>query len=448
MFKKVLIANRGEIALRIIRACKEMGIKTVAVHSTVDANSLHVRFADEAVCIGEAPSLESYLHIPAIMSAAEITDADAIHPGYGFLSEQAHFSEICESCNIIFIGPSSETVRMLGDKARAKEVMKAQGVPVVPGSEGIVANQKEALKIAQEIGYPVIIKASFGGGGRGMRVAHSDMSLVSSFLTAKGESEKAFSSGDMYIEKFIENPRHVEVQFIADSYGNCVHLGERDCTIQRRHQKLIEEAPSPVLTNEMRAMIGNSAVKGVMATNYVNAGTMEFLLDKQGTFYFMEVNTRIQVEHPVTEMVTGIDLIKEQIRVAAGEELSFKQEDITLRGTAIECRINAEDPYMDFMPSPGTITGYNVPGGLNVRIDTHAYQGYKISPHYDSMIGKLIVYGNTREEAIATLKRALDEYFIEGVKTTIPFFKRLLRDPKFHSADYDTSYMDGFKMEQ
>ncbi|OED35811.1 acetyl-CoA carboxylase biotin carboxylase subunit [PVC group bacterium (ex Bugula neritina AB1)] len=448
MFKKVLIANRGEIALRVIRACKELGIRTVAVHSEVDRNSLHVRFADEAVCIGKNNSQDSYLNIPAVMSAAEITDVDAIHPGYGFLSENPHFSEICDSCDVTFIGPSAHTVRHLGDKSKAKEIMKSEGVPVVPGSEGVIETEKEALEVAESIGYPVIIKASFGGGGRGMRIAYDNASLATAFLTAKGEAEKAFTSGEVYLEKLIENPRHIEIQFIADNHGNCVHLGERDCTIQRRHQKLLEEAPSPVMTESKRREIGALAVKGVMATGYRNAGTMEFLMDKNGKFYFMEVNTRIQVEHPVTEIVTGIDLVKEQILVAMGNTLSFSQKDISIKGSAIECRINAEDPFNDFMPSPGTIDGYNVPGGLGVRIDTHAYEGYSISPYYDSMIGKLIVTGKNREEALAVLKRALSEYIIQGIHTTIPFFEKLIQDPNFINLDYDTGFMDDFQMDK
>ncbi|MBU0651189.1 acetyl-CoA carboxylase biotin carboxylase subunit [bacterium] len=444
MFNKILVANRGEIALRIIRACRELDIKTVVVYSTADEHSLPVRFADEAICIGKPSPTDSYLNIPAIMSAAEIMDVDAIHPGYGFLAENPHFAEICGSCNIKFIGPSPESIRLLGDKSAAKDTMRSAGVPVIPGSEGVVENEKEALKIAKKIGYPVIIKASYGGGGRGMRVAHNDISLVSSFMTAKTEAEAAFKHGDVYMEKFIENPRHIEVQLLGDDHGNYLYLGERDCSIQRRHQKLLEEAPSPIVTPEMRKYLGEAAVKGARAAKYVNAGTIEFLLDKNNDFYFMEMNTRIQVEHPVTEMVTDIDLIKEQIRIAAGEKLRYKQEDIVINGASIECRINAEDPDNNFMPCAGEIVACNFPGGFGVRIDTHVYQGYKIPPFYDSMIAKLIVHGKTRDEAISILKRTLEEFVIEGVKTTIPLFKRIVRDKTFIESKFDTSYMEKF----
>jgi acetyl-CoA carboxylase, biotin carboxylase subunit len=446
MFNKVLVANRGEIALRIIRACKELGVKTVAVYSTADEHSLHVRFADEAICIGGPRSIDSYLNIPAIISAAEIMDVDAIHPGYGFLAENAHFAEICNSCNITFIGPSAESIRLLGEKAVAKETMKKVGVPVVPGSEGVITDQKEALKVAKEIGYPVIIKASYGGGGRGMRIAHNDISLISAFLTAQAEAKTAFNNPDVYMEKFIENPRHIEVQILADTHGNCIYLGERDCSIQRRHQKLMEEAPSPILTPKMREYIGEISVKGAKTANYFSAGTIEYLLDKNNKFYFMEMNTRVQVEHPVTEMVTGIDIIKEQIKIATGEELSYKQKNIKLTGSSIECRINAEDPFNNFMPSPGEITAYNIPGGLGVRVDTHVYQGYKIPPHYDSMLGKLIVHGKNREEAINILRRCLDEFVIEGIKTTLPLFQKIINDQKFITSNFDTSYMENLKI--
>ncbi len=445
MFNKILIANRGEVALRVIRACKELNIKTVAVHSTADEDSLHVRFADEAICIGGPLAKNSYLNIPSIISAAEIMDVDAIHPGYGFLAENPHFAEICASCKIKFIGPSPESIRLMGDKSVAKDTMKKAKVPVIPGSQGVVKDQKHALQLAEEMGYPVIIKASYGGGGKGMRVVHNDISLVSSFLTAKAEAESAFKNSDVYMEKFIQNPRHIEVQILADGHGNCVYLGERDCSIQRRHQKLLEEAPSPIIDEKTRKELGEKSVLAAKAAKYVNAGTIEYLLDKKGDFYFMEMNTRIQVEHTVTEMITGIDIVKEQIKIAAGEKLSFKQEDIVFTGAAIECRINAEDPFHEFLPSAGTITGLNFPGGLGVRVDSHTYQGYKIPPYYDSMIGKLIVHGKTRQDAIDILRRALDEFVVEGVKTTIPFFQRLVTDKQFLSGKFDTSFLEKFK---
>jgi acetyl-CoA carboxylase biotin carboxylase subunit len=443
MFTRILIANRGEIALRIIRACKELGIKTVAVYSDVDATSLHVRLADEAVCIGKAMPSSSYLNIPAIISAAEITDVEAVHPGYGFLAEDAHFAEICESCQIKFIGPTPENMRLMGDKMTAKDTMKKAGIPVIPGSAGLLKTKEDALKEAKRIGYPVIIKASAGGGGKGMRVCHNDVRLVSAFLTAQSEAEAAFGNSAVYMEKYIEAPRHIEFQILADEKGNIVHLGERDCTIQRRHQKLIEEAPSPALSTAMRKKMGEAAVKGAKAVNYRGAGTVEFLVDGD-EFYFMEMNTRIQVEHPVTEMVTGIDLIKEQIKVAAGQKLSVKQEDINIKGHAIECRINAEDPDHDFRPSPGKLVAIHVPGGLGVRVDTHVYAGYEIPPFYDSLIAKLITYGKDRKEAITIMKRALDEFLVEPIKTTVSFHKKVMIDSDFRKGDVSTHFVEKY----
>ncbi|MGB2601253.1 MAG: acetyl-CoA carboxylase biotin carboxylase subunit [Candidatus Omnitrophota bacterium] len=443
MFTRILIANRGEIALRIIRACKELGIKTVAVYSDVDATSLHVRLADEAVCIGKAMPSSSYLNIPAIISAAEITDVEAVHPGYGFLAEDAHFAEICESCQIKFIGPTPENMRLMGDKMTAKDTMKKAGIPVIPGSAGLLKTKEDALKEAKRIGYPVIIKASAGGGGKGMRVCHNDVRLVSAFLTAQSEAEAAFGNSAVYMEKYIEAPRHIEFQILADEKGNIVHLGERDCTIQRRHQKLIEEAPSPALSAAMRKKMGEAAVKGAKAVNYRGAGTVEFLVDGD-EFYFMEMNTRIQVEHPVTEMVTGIDLIKEQIKVAAGQKLSVKQEDINIKGHAIECRINAEDPDHDFRPSPGKLVAIHVPGGLGVRVDTHVYAGYEIPPFYDSLIAKLITYGKDRKEAITIMKRALDEFLVEPIKTTVSFHKKVMIDSDFRKGDVSTHFVEKY----
>ena len=442
MFKKILIANRGEIALRVIRACKELGIRTVAVHSEADADSLHVRYADEDVCIGKGPSKLSYLSIPAIISAAEITDAEAIHPGYGFLSENAHFAEVCESCNIKFIGPGPQTIRMMGDKITAKNTAKAAGVPLVPGSEGGVNDEKEVVAIAKRIGYPVIIKATAGGGGRGMRVAHTDVSVVNAFQTARQEAQAAFGNPDVYIEKYVEDPRHVEIQILADEHGSVMHLGERDCSVQRRHQKLIEESPSPALDDGLRHQMGEAAVALAKACGYVNAGTVEFLVDKHGKYYFMEMNTRVQVEHAVTEMVTGIDIVKEQLRIAAGEKLTVPDKELRLRGHAIECRINAEDPDKNFMPSPGKVTHYHAPGGIGVRVDSHCYQEYTIPPYYDSMIAKLIVHGRDRDEAIARMLRALDEYVIEGIKTTIPFHKRVLANQQFQRGKVTTSFVE------
>ncbi|MDD5130690.1 MAG: acetyl-CoA carboxylase biotin carboxylase subunit [Candidatus Omnitrophica bacterium] len=442
MFSKILIANRGEIALRIIRACHEMGIRTVAVYSQADRNSLHVRFADEAICIGQASSSNSYLNIPAIISAAEIADVEAIHPGYGFLAENAHFAEICESCKITFIGPTPENMRLMGDKMAARTTMQKAGLPIVPGSRAIIKNKEEALKTAKLIGYPVIIKAAAGGGGKGMRICHNDLTLVSSLLTAQTEAEANFGNSSVYIEKYIERPRHIEVQIIADRSGHVIQLGERDCSIQRRHQKLLEESPSPAVDSKMRRKLGEMVLKGMKSINYLSCGTIEFLLDeKNGNFYFMEMNTRIQVEHPVTEMVTGIDLIKEQIRVAAGEKLKFTQEDVQLRGAAIECRINAEDSENNFMPSPGKVESLILPGGPNVRVDTHIYAGYEVPPYYDSLVAKLIVHGNNRQDAIKTMRRALSEFHVAPIKTTIPFHLKLMDNPLFKKGDISTHFV-------
>jgi acetyl-CoA carboxylase biotin carboxylase subunit len=442
MFKKILIANRGEIALRVIRACRDLNIRTVAVYSKVDHDSSHVRFADEAVCVGPAASSESYLNIPSIIAAAEITDVEAIHPGYGFLSENAHFAEICESCNIKFIGPSPETIRSMGDKVAAKQTMKKAGVPLTPGGDGVIRNKEDAIEVAKKIKYPVIIKAASGGGGKGMRICHNDVSLVSSFTTAQSEAEKNFGNPDVYIEKYIEDPRHIEFQVMADEHGNVIHLGERDCSIQRRHQKLIEEAPSPALNPKTRQRMGDIVIKAMKAVNYKSVGTVEFLLDKNGEFYFMEMNTRIQVEHPVTEMVTGIDLVREQIKIAAGEKLKIKQEDVKFRGAAIECRINAEDPYNNFMPSPGKIDMLNLPGGFGVRVDTHIYPGYTISPYYDSMVAKIITFGKDRREAIAIMRRALEEFYISPIKTTVALHLDILRHPLFMEGKVSTHFLE------
>ena len=443
MFRKILIANRGEIALRIIRACKELGIRTVAVYSEADRDSLHVRFADEDVCIGPPPARESYLNIPRLIAAAEVTGAEAIHPGYGFLAENAEFAEICEHSDITFIGPTAEQIRLMGDKAVARRTMASVGVPTVPGSEGAVASVDEALEIAREIGFPVLIKAAAGGGGKGMRVAADEASFAAQFQMAQREAQAAFGDPSVYLERYLTRPRHIEFQILGDKHGRVVHLGERDCSIQRRHQKLIEEAPSPALTPELRRAMGEAAVKGASAIGYVSAGTIEFLLDEDGSFYFMEMNTRIQVEHPVTEMVTGVDLIKEQIRIAAGEPMSLPPgETLELRGHAIECRINAEDPARNFQPSPGTISIFHPPGGPGVRVDTHAYGGYRVPPYYDSLIGKLIVHGSTREEALARMRLALESFIIEGVHTTIPFLLELIQDPAFVAGDVDTKYLE------
>jgi acetyl-CoA carboxylase biotin carboxylase subunit len=441
MFSKILIANRGEIALRIIRACRELGIRTVAVYSEADKDSLHVHFADEAICIGKAQSSNSYLNIPAIISAAEITDVDAIHPGYGFLAENPHFAEICESCQITFIGPTPENIRLMGDKIAARANMQKAGLHIVPGSIEIIKNKEEAVRTAKRIGYPVIIKAAAGGGGKGMRICHNDIRLISSLMTAQAEAEANFGNPNVYIEKYIEKPRHIEIQILADKHGHVVHLGERDCSIQRRHQKLLEESPSSAVDNRLRKRLGELAIKGARTINYIGAGTIEFLLDQDNNFYFMEMNTRIQVEHPVTEMVTGIDLIKEQMRVAAGEKLRFQQDDIQIKGVAIECRINAEDPENNFMPCPGRIETLNLPGGPGVRLDTHIYPGYEISSFYDSLVAKVITHGNARQEAIRIMQRALSEFNIAPIKTTIPFHLRLLENSLFIKGDISTHFV-------
>lgn len=440
MIQKVLIANRGEIALRVIRACKEMGIKTVAVYSIADKTSLHVRFADEAVCIGPASGRESYLHFPAIITAAQITGADAIHPGYGFLAENDTFAEICAEIGITFIGPSAHAIRNMGNKSVAKDTMKAAGVPVIPGSEGIVETVEEGKAIADAMGYPVMIKASAGGGGKGMRFVASAVEFENLFIVARNEAESAFNNPDVYIEKFIEEPRHIEFQIFADRFGNAVHLNERECSIQRRHQKLIEETPSPIMTEALRKEMGDAAVKAALAVNYEGAGTIEFLVDKHKNFYFMEMNTRIQVEHPVTEASLGIDLVKEQLLVASGEKLSLTQ--MAPKFHSIECRINAEDPFHDFRPSPGVLKTVNFPGGHGVRVDSHMYQGYAIPPYYDSLLAKLITFAPTRQEAIAKMKRALEEFIIEGVHTTIPFHRAMMDNPDFKAGDFDTKYLD------
>jgi acetyl-CoA carboxylase biotin carboxylase subunit len=442
MFSKILIANRGEIALRIIRACREMGVQTAVVYSTADADAAYLKLADEAICIGDGPPNQSYLRIDRIMAAAEIADVQAIHPGYGFLSEKHHFADVCRSCKIEFIGPPVAAMLALGDKVECKKLAKKAKVPTVPGSDGAVEDEKEALKVAAEIGYPVIIKAAAGGGGRGMRVAHNDVSLRAGLKQAQAEAENAFKDSTVYIEKYVEFGRHVEVQVIADQHGNAAHLWERDCSMQRRHQKLVEESPSPVLRQEVREKLCEAAVRLIKAAGYYNAGTVEFLVDKQQNFYILEVNARIQVEHPVTEAVTGIDLIKEQIRVAAGEVLSFKQKDVVQQGHAIECRINAEDPARNFTPSPGLIAELRLPGGPGVRMDTHAYAGYRIPPNYDSMIGKLIVHRKTRAEAIAAMKRALWEFHISPIKTTIPLHLQIMDNEFFRSGDVDTGFVE------
>ena len=445
MYKKILIANRGEIALRIIRACHELGIKTVAVYSTADEFSLHVKFSDEAVCIGPPPSKESYLNIPRIIAAAEITHADAIHPGYGFLAENAEFSNICEDNGFSFIGPKPKIINSMGDKSEARNTMKSSGVPVIPGSDGVLKDVTEAAKFAKKVRYPVMVKASAGGGGRGMRLVKSQKELESAFSSAKAESKNAFNNDDLYLEKFVENPRHIEVQILADIHGNTIHLGERECTIQRRHQKLIEESPSVIINKELRNKLGKAAIDAAKAVNYVGVGTVEFLVDKNLDYYFMEMNTRIQVEHPVTEMVTGIDLIKQQIRMHAGKTYPKFLENFQLRGHSIECRINAEDPENDFIPSPMKITSFHMPGGKGVRIDSHAYAGYQIPTNYDSMIGKLIVFSSSRERAINRMSRALEECIIEGPKTTIPFHQAIMKDALFKKGDFDTGFLDNFE---
>jgi acetyl-CoA carboxylase, biotin carboxylase subunit len=443
MFKKILIANRGEVALRVIFACRELGIKTVAVYSEADENSLHVRFADEDVCIGPARSADSYLNVPAVISAAEVTGADAIHPGYGFLSESAYLAEVCAACHIKFIGPDPQVIRLMADKARARRVMRKAGVPILPGSEGPIETEDKALKIAKEIGYPVIIKATAGGGGRGMRVVNIPSELPHAFKTAQREAEAAFGVGDVYVEKYVESPRHIEFQILGDQHGAVVHLGERECSIQRRHQKLIEESPSPALSEKVRRKMGAVVIDAAKAVHYTNAGTFEFLMDPAGRFYFMEANTRLQVEHPVTEMVTGIDIVKEQIRIAAGGRLSFKQSEVTFTGHSIECRINAEDPET-FVPSPGVIHVFSVPGGPGVRVETFAHSECTISPHYDSMIAKIIVHGRDRQEAVARMRRTLEMTVIEGIKTNIPMHLKILAEPDFIAGKLSTSFMERF----
>jgi len=442
MFSRVLIANRGEIALRVIRACRELGIQTVVVYSTADADAAYLKLADQAICIGSAAPKDSYLKMDRIIAAAEVADVQAIHPGYGFLSENSHFAEICRDCKIEFIGPSPEAMASVGDKVQCKRMARKARVPTVPGSEGEVDEEKDALKIAREIGYPVIVKAAAGGGGRGMRVAHNDVSLLGGLRQAQAEAENAFKNSAVYIEKFVELGRHVEVQIIADRHGNAVHLWERDCSMQRRHQKLVEESPSPLLKPKTREALCHSAVRLIKAANYTNAGTVEFLVDRDQNFYLLEVNARIQVEHPVTEAVTGIDLIKAQIRVAAGEKLPFSQADIKQLGHAIECRINAEDPARNFAPSPGVIEQLRLPGGPGVRLDTHVYQGYRIPPNYDSMVGKLIVHAATRADAIATMRRALSEFYVAPIKTTIPLLLQILDNPNFQSGEVDTGFIE------
>ncbi len=442
MFSKILIANRGEIAVRVIRACKEMGIRTVAVYSEADRNSLHVRLADEAICVGGPKAEQSYLNIPAIVSAAEIADVDGIHPGYGFLSQNAHFAEICESCNITFIGPSAQSIRLMGDKIAAKDLMRKAGIPIVPGSMAAIRNKEDALKVARRIQYPVIVKAAAGGGGRGMRVCHNDVRLISALMTCQTEAQASFGNSDVFVEKYVQQPRHIEFQILADKAGHTIHLGERDCTVQRRHQKLIEESPSPAVDPKLRRKMGEIAVRAAKAAGYFSVGTVEFLLDKDGSFFFIEMNTRIQVEHPVTEMVTGLDLIKEQIRVASGEELPVRQDDVKLNGWAIECRVNAEDPSNGFSPSPGRISIYQQPGGRGVRVDTHVSAGYDVPPYYDSLLAKLITYGETRMDAIRIMQRALEEYLIEPIRTTIPLHRQIFSDPIFIRGHIATDYID------
>ena len=441
MFSKILIANRGEIAVRLIRACKEMGIRTVAVYSEADRSSLHVRLADEAVCVGGPKAEQSYLNIPAIISAAEIADVDAIHPGYGFLSQNAHFAEVCESCNVTFIGPSSKAIRLLGDKIAAKDLVRKAGIPTIPGSLTAIKDKEEALNTARRIRYPVMVKAAAGGGGRGIRVCHNDVRLISALMTCQTEAQASFGNSDVFVEKYLEEPRHIEFQILADQSGHIIHLGERDCTIQHRHQKLIEESPSPAVDPKLRRKMGELAVRAAKAADYSSCGTVEFLLDREGNFYFIEMNTRIQVEHPVTEMVTGIDLIKEQILIAAGEPLRIKQDDVAIKGSAIECRINAADPTNGFSPSPGRILMYHEPGGPGVRVDSHVYAGYDVPPYYDSLLAKLIVRGQTRQEAIRVMQRALDEYLIEPIRTTIPLHKQIFNDPTFWRGQISTDYL-------
>ena len=448
MFSRILIANRGEIALRILRTCKELGIETVIAYSTADKNALYLEYADAHVCVGPGESAGSYLNIPSIISAAEIADIEAIHPGYGFLAENSHFAEVCESSNIVFIGPSSDVMNKMGDKTLARNIAIENKIPVIPGSESTIDNQQQAIEVAHKIGYPILIKASFGGGGRGMRVAHNDISLVNAIAVAKREAQVAFNNSSIYIEKYIEPSRHIEVQIVADKYGNIVHLGERDCSIQRRHQKLVEQAPSPNISDQLREDICKSAIKLAKAVNYTNVGTVEFLVDTEGNHYFIEMNTRLQVEHPVTEMLTGIDLVKEQIRIASGERLNLRQKKIKSEGVAIECRINAEDPDNDFRPHAGKITMCVAPGGKGVRVDSHVYSGYEVPPYYDSLLGKLIVHQKGREEAIACMKRALSEYRIEGIKTTIPLHLKIISDSRFATGDIDTHFVENILSEK
>ena len=448
MFSRILIANRGEIALRILRTCKELGIETVIAYSKADKNALYLEYADAHVCVGPGESAESYLNIPSIISAAEIADIEAIHPGYGFLAENSHFAEVCESSNIVFIGPNSDVMNKMGNKTLARNIAIENKIPVIPGSESTIDDQQQAIEVAHKIGYPILIKASFGGGGRGMRVAHNDISLVNAIAVAKREAQVAFNDSSIYIEKYIEPSRHIEVQIVADKYGNIVHLGERDCSIQRRHQKLVEQAPSPNISDQLREDICKSAIKLAKAVNYTNVGTVEFLVDTEGNHYFIEMNTRLQVEHPVTEMLTGIDLVKEQIRIASGERLNLRQKKIKSEGVAIECRINAEDPDNDFRPHAGKITMCNAPGGKGVRIDSHVYSGYEVPPYYDSLLGKLIVHQKGREEAIACMKRALSEYRIEGIKTTIPLHLKIISDSRFATGDVDTHFVENLLSEK
>lgn len=444
MFSKVLVANRGEIAIRIIRACKDLRIKTVAVYSEADKNSLHLEFADEAICIGKAPSAESYLNISSLISAAEITDSDAIHPGYGFLAENPYFAEVCESCGIKFIGPSAESIRLMGDKIKAKNTMRKAGIPLIPGSKEGIKSKEKALALAKKTGYPLILKAKAGGGGKGMRVCHSDVRLVSALLTAQSEAKANFGDPEIYMERFIKNPRHIEIQIVADNYGNVIHLGERDCSIQRRHQKIIEETPSPAVDSRLRKKLGDLCTKSIKSINYSSVGTIEFLLDEKKNFYFMEMNTRIQVEHPITEEVTEIDLVKLQITLAAGEKLKIKQDNIHIKGSSIECRINAEDPEKKFLPSPGTIDFCYIPGGKDVRVDTHIYSGYHIPPYYDSLIAKIITKAKNRKDALTKMDRALGEFLIEPIKTTTSFCKKVINDPDFKRGKYHTGFLEKF----
>ncbi|OFI06616.1 biotin carboxylase [Clostridium acetireducens DSM 10703] len=445
MFNKILIANRGEIAVRIIRACMEMGIKTVAIYSEADKDSLHTQMADEAICVGPAPSKDSYLNIKNIISATVLSGAEAVHPGFGFLSENSKFAQICKECNIVFIGPDSEIIDSMGNKSNARSIMIDAKVPVVPGSDGIIKDYKDAVDMAQKIGYPIMLKASAGGGGRGIRIIRHEKDLLKEFNAAKAESRVSFGDDSIYMEKYIEEPHHIEFQILADNYGNVIHIGERDCSLQRRNQKILEESPSPFLTDELRKSMGEVAIKAAKAVNYKNAGTIEFLVDKNKNFYFMEMNTRVQVEHPISEMVSNIDIIKEQIKIAFGHKLNYKQEDVNIKGHAIECRINAEDPHKKFTPSPGKIENLHVPGGMGIRFDGNVYSGYEIPHYYDSMIGKLIAYGNNREEAISRMKRALTEFIIEGVKTNIDFQLDIVNDKNFIKGIYDTSFIEKYK---